>query len=455
MKRKFKLLAVVVCLLIAVTALASCGNKSEGGSSGDGSSEPAEEVSISGDVSGDITFWTQDTSTWIEYFDGAIAEFNKEYPDVKVKVEYFPEFADKVNQAYSAGQEPDVMQTWQSITDWAKAGKVAAVPESVFAKEELESLFYESALKNKIYEDKYYGIPTEINVESPTLYVNMDLLEKEGVSLPDGWIENNGPKTWDELYQFAKSLTKKEGDQIVSSGLAYNYAQFEANFLSLIWQYGGDYRDEANLSVKVNTPEGKKAAETILRYCEGPDAISDKGSVRYDVFVQGNAAMCVGAPWYAGSFAVDVPDMNYQCFNMPAWVEGSDPISMGVGGWGYTVSEKCENKAAAWAFVNFLSSADQVGKWALLTGALPSRSDALADIQYDPQVGSVDKAIAITKEILPYTQEDGAYMLTPSTFVYTIVRDQLRQMLDTGDIDTALQAMEDEGNRMIEDNYNR
>lgn len=443
MKKTRKLVALCMVLVLALTIFSGCGSKAATWVDGDGK------------IDGDITFWTQDTSTWQGYFNPAIEAFKAAYPDVNVKVEYFPEFASKASQAFAANEQADVMQTWQSVTDWAKAGKLAAVPDSVFTKEELESTFYEGALKNKIYDGQYYCVPTEINVESPTLLVNMDILEQEGIELPEGWVENNGPASWSELVEFAKKLTVKDGDTVVRSGLAYVYGSWEANFLSLIWQLGGEYRDEANNKVMFDTPEAHQAAEILLQYCGGEDAIAEKGNNRYDAFTQQIAAMAVGAPWNAGSLGIDVPDMKWQCFNMPAMVDGADPICLATGGWGYIVSEQCKNKEAAWAFVKFMSSAEQVGDWAYKTGALPSRTDSLTDLSYDPSVGSVDKAIAMTKDILGYAQEDGAYMITPSTLTYTIVRDQLRQMLETGDIDTALKTMEEEGNNMIQENLSR
>jgi arabinogalactan oligomer/maltooligosaccharide transport system substrate-binding protein len=441
---KKRLAALLLTVMMGVTALTGCGGKSSDWEDGDGK------------IDGDLTFWTQDTEAWKKYFDPAIEAFKKEYPDVKVNVEYFADFAEKASQAFSAGEEPDVIQTWQSITDWAKAGKIVAVPEDVVSKADLEANYYESALKNKIYDGKYYGIPSEISVESPSLYVNMDILEKEGIELPAGWIENNGPKDFNELITLANQLTLKDEEGLVTrSGLAYNYAQWEANFLSLIMQYGGDYKDEANNKVKFLTDEGRKAAETLLKYCDGEAAVSEMGDTRYDLFIQGTAAMCVGAPWYAGSFTIDIADVNWQVFNMPAWVDGADPISIGAGGWGYAVTEKCENKEAAWAFTKFMTSAKQTGDWAYTTGALPARTDSLTELEYDPNVGSVDKAIAIAKDILPFARDEGAYMVTPSTLTYTIVREKLRQMVVDKDIEAALNGMETEGNAMIEENLSR
>ena len=60
----------------------------------------------------------------------AVEEFQLAYPEIKITAEYFPEFADKMAQAYAANQQPDVAQTWQGVSAWAKAGKLDPMPES-------------------------------------------------------------------------------------------------------------------------------------------------------------------------------------------------------------------------------------------------------------------------------------------------------------------------------------
>ena len=463
--KKTRLLSLLLILVLLVSLAGGCGAGSAAGASQSASASAVSSeasVAASSEVAptpatpkGEIVFWTQDTAVWTGWFKPAIEEFQKNNPDIKVKVEYFPEFADKLTQAFAAGQQPDVAQTWQGITNWAKAGAIAPVPETYMTKADIEKTYFEGALKNKIFDGKYFGLPCEINVESPGLLVNMGILEKMGKKLPAGWVENDGPKTWDELDAFAKELTITDQGQITQSGLAYTYAQWEAMFLSLIWQYGGDYRDEAGKTVKFNTPEAHKAAEFLLKYCNGTDAISNKGVSRFDVFTQGLAAMCVGAPWYAGSMATDAPDIKYQYFNLPAFVAGSDPYCVANGGWGYIVSSTTKAPDAAWEFVRQMTTPENIGSWALACGTLGARQDTKIDLKYDPNVGSVEKALSISTKILPYGREDGAYTLDPSALVYTVVRQQLRNMLETGDIDTALKTMEKEGNELIQTNLNR
>lgn len=435
-----KVIALLLAVILVMGTLAGC--------SGNGGSKKTT-----------VTFWTQDTVSWQAYFEPAIKRFNEAHDDIEIKVEYFSDFAQKVTQSFGAGTEANVIFTYSSIGEFANAGKIQEVPSDAYTTEEMQSLFYEGATANKMVDGKYYAVPDEINVESPSLYVNMTKLKELGVSLPDGWVENNGPASWEELYNFAKSLTvRDEAGNITQAGLSYCYAQWESMFESLIWQYGGDFRDEANKTVHFETEEARKALEFMLKYeGTGEDALCAGNNSRYDEFVQGLAVMCVGAPWYAGGFATDIPDTEYQVFNMPAYVDGAEPASLATGGWAYIVSSQCDEKtsAAAWEFVKFMTSADEVGEWAVTTGALPARVDALSDLTYDANVGSVEKAIAIAKDVLPCAQEDGAYMLTPSTLTYTIIRQALYQVLEDGDIDACLSTIQEQAETMLDENYNR
>lgn len=402
-----------------------------------------------------ITFWTQDTVSWQAYFEPAIERFEAANPNIDIQVEYFSGFADKINQSFGANTEADVIFTWQAVGEWADAGKILPVPENVYSKSEMETLFFPGATANKIVNGTYYAVSNEINVESPNLYVNMNKLKELGVELPAGWVENNGPASWAELVDFAKTLTVRDADgNITQEGLSYAYGQWEAMFESLIWQYGGEFRDEANKTVHFDTPEARKAVEFMLHYLgTGEDAICAGNGSRSDKFAEGTAVMVMGAPWYAGMFDADVP--GYQVFNMPAFVEGADPISLATGGWGYVVTKNCKNTDAAWQFVKFMTSAEEVGNWALTTGALPSRTDALADLKYDPNVGSVEKAVAIVMDVLPYAQEDGAYMLTSSDLTYNIIRQALYQVLEDGDIEAFIARVQSEAETMLDENFNR
>ena len=97
-----------------------------------------------------LTFWTQDTQAWQAYFKPALARFEAAYPNIKIEVEYFSSFADKLIQSFGANTQGDVIFTYSSVGEWADSGKIVEVPESAYTTEELETLFYAGAMANKI-----------------------------------------------------------------------------------------------------------------------------------------------------------------------------------------------------------------------------------------------------------------------------------------------------------------
>lgn len=114
MKKKERVIAVLMAAALAGGSLSGCG---KGDDTKADSSKDGDKIEIS--------FWTQDSTTYMGWFKEAVEKFNAQSDTVKVNAEYFPNFSDKLTQAFAADQQPDAAFTWQSITPWAKAGKLA------------------------------------------------------------------------------------------------------------------------------------------------------------------------------------------------------------------------------------------------------------------------------------------------------------------------------------------
>ena len=122
-----KTIAVLIAVLMMVSLFAGCGGGSSSSADGDTTT---------------LTFWTQDTAAWQAYFGPALERFEADNPSIKINVEYFSDFAEKVTQSFNAGTEADVIFTYSSIGDFAKAGQIQEVPESAYTTEELQSTFF-------------------------------------------------------------------------------------------------------------------------------------------------------------------------------------------------------------------------------------------------------------------------------------------------------------------------
>lgn len=441
-KRKIFIATIIIISLFSVL-LTGCNQEK-----GTNKSENDDQVTI--------TYWTQSTPPYPSTAEKLIEDFEAANPNIKVELESFPEYRTKVNTAFSTKNEPDVLEFYGSSINLAKGGKILPVPEEIMNKEEIENTFHENSLSNRFYDGKYYGLPNEINLESPGLVVNTNLVKKSGLKIPESWIKNNSPATWKELMDFARKLTIIEDGVMKQAGLGVVKGQEESMFLSLIWQLGGDYRDSENMKVNFDTPEGKKAVEFIISTVDGPNRVHDRGfSKRMEGVIGNTIAMTIGAPWYASVLDHDVPDMEYQYLNLPPFIKGAEPNYVAEGGWGYVVSSRTKHPKAAWTFVKFLLKKENQDYWTSAVGAFPSRKDAKAP-DYDPNVGSSHKALAISADIVKYGRDPGSYTMDTSQLIWTIVRQNLRAMIQ-GEvaIEEGLKNMTEEANQMIERNINQ
>ncbi|MCF8001752.1 MAG: extracellular solute-binding protein [Halanaerobiales bacterium] len=397
-----------------------------------------------------IRYWTQDAAPYVNSAERSIEAFEAENPNINIKLETFSEYRTKVTTAFATKTEGDVIEIYGSIASFAKGDSILPVPEKVMTKEEIENTYIQAALKNKQLEGTYYGLPEELNMESPGLLVNVDLVEKAGMKIPEEWDENNGPANWSELIKFARKLTVIENNVMKQAGLGVVNGQESSMFLSLIWQMGGDFRDPENKEIHFDTKIARDAVKFMKNLIEGENRVhSTNFSGRMDAFMERSAAMTIGAPWYAASFDMQAPDLNYKYYNLPSFIEGADPYFVGEGGWGYIVSSRTENPEAAWKFVDFMMNRENQFKWAETVGAISSRQDA---DEYFTGDDPISKAIRIAE----YAKEPGAYTLDTGQLVWSIVRTNLRSMLHNEvSIDEGLKNMEEEANRMIERNYSR
>lgn len=445
LKKKIKLtIALLLSVALTGSLFTGCSSKSKPTSADD--NKPVT-----------ITFWTQNEANYVKAAKDLIAKFQVQNPNIKVKIENFPDYSTKVNTAFSTRTDPDVLELYGSTISLAKGGKILPVPDSVMTKDEIEKTYYPTAIANRLYEGKYYGIAKELNMESPGLLVNVDLVKKAGLTIPDDWVKNDGPKTWSELIEFAKKLNVITKGTMKQAGLGVTGAQQESMFLSLIWQLGGDYRDATNNKVNFETEEAKKAVEFIKAVSNGPDKVDDNGmGSRMDGFKGNTIAMAIGAPWYAAEFDSNVKGLKYQYFNLPPFIDGANPNFVAEGGWGYTVSSHSKNPEASWKFVDFLSQKENHAQWAKTVGAISSRIDADTNFTYDPAIGSINKALSISQKINKYGNDPGSYTMDTVQLVWRIVRQNLKPMLlDEVTIDNGLKQMNKEANEMIKRNLER
>lgn len=119
----------------------------------------------------------------------AIEEFEKAYPDIKVKGEYtgWDGHLSRLTTQIAGGTEPDVMQTnWNWLPIFSKNGN--GFYNLYDVKEYLDlSQYAQSALDTTTVDGKLNGIP--VSMTARVFYLNDKTWEKAGVSYPTNWKE--------------------------------------------------------------------------------------------------------------------------------------------------------------------------------------------------------------------------------------------------------------------------
>ena len=212
--------------------------------------------------------------------DDAIEKFEKEHPNVTIKYE-----SGILKQDYSAwlasniasGDQPDVfMVLAEDFNRLSSLGALLPLDDLIENNDISTDIFYESALSSGGYQNTQYALPYEIN---PTMMcVNRDLLEKEGIAIPEGnW-------TIEEFYQICAQVTKDtDGD-----GTIDQYGSYGFKWQDAVNGYGISLFDEEGASSNLNQSDVREA----LSYVQKLKDLNKGYQVSSEDFDKGNVAFC-------------------------------------------------------------------------------------------------------------------------------------------------------------------
>lgn len=250
---------------------------------------------------GDITMWHSFTQgPRLEVIQAAANDFMQKNPKVRIKIETFSwnDFYTKWTTGLASGNVPDLS---------------SALPNQVIEMINVEALtplndvidtigrerFSPNAIKEGTVGENNYSIP--LYSHAKVLWVRKDLLEKNGLAVP---------QTWEELYQAAKTLTK-EGVYGLSVPMGTN--DYVATiFLDLYIRSGGGTLLTKEHKVDLTNP---LAQEAINYWVKMYKETSPKDSVNYNIlqqatlFYQGKAAFDFNSGFHIGGVKANSPNL--------------------------------------------------------------------------------------------------------------------------------------------------
>lgn len=406
--KKGKILSILLATSLAVTSLAGCGNldsKAETGSgestdvvkteatsasettketSTDSSSESTEESTINTDIEGEITFVSANDQTGA--LDNMIAAFNEVYPNVVVNHESLPGASDDIKESLmtslAAGDSsPDVFECdiiW--VSQFAAAGWLEDVTDDI---EAISDQYLAGPLSTVYYNDRAYAYPDYTDVG--LLYYRSDIIDTP-------------PTTWDELVELANQYVGKDG---IEYGYLFQMFQGEptsCNMLEFIKQNGG--QDLVDGEFKLNSDNSVAALEFVEELISS--GISPEGVLTHKpadsraIFEEGKALFMRN---WTSAYELTQTEEGSQVVGkvgvaaLPVGPDGSSSSGT-LGGWTFAINAFSEEKEAAKAFAEFMSSYEAQKISALERGTFP----VVAAVYDDEAVLSEQPYISAVKD---------------------------------------------------------
>lgn len=395
--KRHKALAVVAAG--AAAGLAAAGCSSSGGSSA-GHQVPAS-------ASQTIVFATQGLGGEGTATKAAVTAFEKANPKIHVQILSLSPVSDvalqQLQQRFISGSAtPDVITTdvtWPAT--FARPGWIQDLSKFHPA----TSAFFPGQMASGTYNSKVYAIPWFINAEG--VYYRTDLIKTP-------------PATIAQLVSDAKSAMKH--DPSLKEGLAFEGDKYEGA-VTAFQSFGGQLSKPtlANINTPANVEALKFMTDAVHTYKIAPSAVSTWEESQ------------VQAAWLAGQtpFALNWPYIfqlseasGSKVAGKTGWVPfpnaaGGTPQAS-LGGDDLAINAKSTHQAAAWKFIQFLTSDSTQVTRAISAGDPPS-------------VKSAYNATLLAKAPY-YKQEETVFKYAtprPVTPVYTQISSQLQTMISS------------------------
>ncbi|MFJ6572483.1 ABC transporter substrate-binding protein [Streptomyces sp. NPDC091292] len=366
--------AVAAAAALAVLLpLSACG-------SGDGSGGSTD---ASGKVEGDITFQTWNLrANFKPYFEGLIADFEKEYPGTKVKWVDQPGegYADKISADAAGGTLPDVVNVSPDlVAPLAKAGLALDLDKSAakYRDEYLPGAWAGHQIPGM---EGTYAFPWYLN--TGPLFYNKRLFEQAGLDA------SKPPKTYDELFADGLQLAEKSKGKVATLANVPTIEDFG--------RYGVPLMNKEGTGFSFNDAKG---VELLTHYKElydakalDPQALTATPESSGKKFLTEAVAMNPGSALDLDNFKKQAPSL-YKNIGITDQITSTGKANMYV--MGVMVNAQTKRTPAAVAFAHWVTDARHQMEFAKKVAIFPSTKGSLDDPYFTQQDGTDETRVRV------------------------------------------------------------
>jgi multiple sugar transport system substrate-binding protein len=347
---------IVVAAAITLTlGLAACG--------GSGGTSAASAASAHGPIS----IWYSNNAQEVAWGEQMVASWNKLHPSEKVTGQQIPaaqSSEEVIGAAITAGSEPCLIYNTApaAVPTFEQQGGLVSLSSFPGGNSYIEARTGPGASVYKSPDGQYYQMPWKSN--PVMIFYNKKIFAKAGISTTSPPLS-----TYTEFLATSKKL--------VSSGAA-KYAIYPAptsefyqswyDFYPMFAAETGGKELVENGKSTFNSPAGQAVAAFWQQlYAQN---LAGKESYTNDPFAAGTVAMSIVGPWAIASY----PKVDWGEVPVPT-TTGShgDQVPTFSDAKNIAMYASCKNRATAWDFLKYSTSAAEDGKLLDMTGQMPMR----------------------------------------------------------------------------------
>ncbi|MGH2604335.1 MAG: ABC transporter substrate-binding protein, partial [Dehalococcoidia bacterium] len=300
---------------------------------------------------GEISFGFWGDPAEADAYEAIVDAFEALHPAVDVQIEYLADADDfyaRLATGYAAGDTPDVfLITYRRYGQFAAAGALEPVgpylrQSTVIA----EDGYFPEPMAAFTFNGELICLPQ--NLSSLVVYYNRDLFDASEVPYPAAdW-------TWDDFLTAAQSLTEDtDGDGVIDrfgAGIEPSLVRVAP----FIWQAGGELVDDIEHPTKLTiaTPKAREGMRFLLDLSLLHHVVPSESEVLSqsleDRFMAGNTAMLFQSRRVVPSLR-QIDDFAWDVAPLPRGEAAAGILHSDA----YCLSAGADNKAAAWAFIEF------------------------------------------------------------------------------------------------------
>jgi len=410
--------AVLASLLVLSLFLAGCG---EGSSSKDKNTV-------------DIWVHTSSESAEGEVIKDTVDRFNEEYEGTyQAEIQFIPRggggggYEDKVNAAVSTGTLPDVLTLdGPNTAAYAEAEIIAPLGEYISNKEDL----LDSIINQGTYNGKLYAVG--YSESGVGIYYNKEMFKEAGIDM-DALPTIENPWDWERFMELSKKLTETYEVPAIDMMLNSQNEWLMYAFTPFIWSNDGQViSDEGNALGHFNSEKTMEALNFVQEMLnKGYTTLSPSENG----FLTGKYPMLMSGSWTIQQIEANYDDLEYGIMPYPTSPETHDLVSPS-GSWQYAMTSDADNKEAAGALIDFMTTTEAMVDISLGNGVLPARHSAAEELegQVSPQMSTLieqNTASAHPRPIVPaYPQVTRAFQQTLTGLAYYETTEEMRDLLD-------------------------